>query len=158
MISHIQYKSTTVSHHILNIVPIARRYKCFVTFVVTRAFPFQVKFIHLLCVLCSYQLRNELELLSELYHRLLEYRHLSWRPTLENRVRSHWVYQNVQVPFLVQVVHSVEVQLNGFFLLLWVGFVDFGLGRNNLKNRFLLGLQVLKQRSIGMIINVLTRV
>ena len=71
-------------------------------------------------------------------------------------MRSHRIYQDVKVPFLVEMVHGVKVELDGLFLLLRIGFVDVALRLDGLQDRFFLGPDNLKQRNVRMILTLLT--
>lgn len=106
-------------------------------------FPLQVKFIDILRVLGLDELSDELELLAEPEDGLLEDGHFPRRPFLEDAGGSDWVDEDVEVPFLVEVVDGVEVELDGLLLLLRVGLVDFVLGLDHLQDRVLLQPQVL---------------
>ena len=100
--------------------------------------PLQVKIIDILCIFGLDELGNELELLAESQDGLLEDGHLSWCPFLEDAGWSDWVYEDVEVSLLVEVVDSVEVQLNWLFLLFGVGLIDLVLGLDHLENRVFL--------------------
>lgn len=99
--------------------------------------PLEVELVHFLRVLAPDQFRDELELLPELQDGLLEHRHLPRRPLLEDEAGGHWVHQDVQVALLVEVVHGVEVQLDGLLLFLGVGLVDVALGGDYLQDGLL---------------------
>lgn len=122
----------------------------------TSWFPLPIELVHLLHVLSPNQLRNELKLLPELQYALFKYSHLPWRPSLKHRTRSHRVYQNIQVPLLIKMIHSVQVQLHRLLLFLRIRLKHVALSMNNLQNRLLVGSYSLKQRHIRMIITTLT--
>lgn len=100
----------------------------------TCGFPLQVELINILRIFGLDELGDELELFAESKDGLLEDCHLSWRPFLEDAGRCHWVYEDVEVSLLVEMVDSVEVQLDWLFLLLGVGLVDLVLGLDHLED------------------------
>lgn len=104
----------------------------------TCGFPLQVKLIDILCIFGLDELGNELKLLSKSQDGLLEDSHLPWCPFLEDAGWSDWVYEDVEVSLLVEMVNSVEVQLDWLFLFLGVGLVDLVLGLDHLENWVLL--------------------
>ena len=135
-----------MSDDVFDVAPIMRRHESAVRFVVVCRLPFEIKLIYFLCVLAADQLSDELELLAETENRLLENRHFFWSPSLEDRHRRHGVYENVQVPFLVEMIYGVEVQFDGLFLLLRIGFIDIVLRVDDLKNWVLFGLKSVQER------------
>lgn len=98
-----------MSHVILDIAAVVGRRVTAVRLVVTRGFPLQVKLINVLCIFCLNELCDELKLFAESQDGLLEDRHLPWRPFLEDADRSDWVYEDVEVSLLVEMVDSIEV-------------------------------------------------
>lgn len=123
---------------------------------VTCRFPLQVKLIDVLRVFCLDQLSNELELLAESKDSLLEDRHFPWCPFLEDTDRSNWVYENVEISLLVEMVDGVKVEFDGFLLFLGVGLVYLVLRLDHLKDGVLLETKVFDELDVGMIIAVET--
>ena len=95
------------SDQVLDVAAVARRHVAAVTFVVTCRFPLQIELIHFFGIFGPDKLGDELELLPKFEDGLLEDGYLARSPPLEHRTRSHWVYQDIQIAFLVQVVDRI---------------------------------------------------
>lgn len=86
--------------------------------------PLIIELEHILGVLGLDQFRNELKLFPELDDPLLKNCYLFGRPPLKHTFRVDWIDQDVEVFFLVELVDSVKVHLDGFLFLLLGGFED----------------------------------
>ena len=149
---------TSLSNKILHIAPVTRRDKSTVTFIVARWFPLQIKFVYFLRILCLYQLCQELKLLAKFEDRLLKDSYFTWRPFLKYKGRSHRIYQDVQVSFFVEVIHSVKIEFDWLLLLFRISFVHFSLRCNHLEDGSFFRFECLQHGSVRMVFGSVTSI